>query len=197
MQPVLTLIYNIMKTIINVFSGLILLTGLFFLGGCDKIESLTDVKFNASMDANIGVVIPANTDKAVPAGGYEFSESAVVDPREDPDIDKYFDKLKGFEVQEVTGTIGKVLGGPVAIDGATLTISTDNQSVTWNIRHLQLQEGETVTFGNDNGEWDKVNKILNEKKKFTVTLAGTSDKNGISFTVKITIKVKVTANPLN
>ncbi len=186
-----------MKTITNILLGLITLAAISYFTSCDKIESLTDVTFDASMNADIGVVIPAGNDKSVMAEGYEFSESATVDPREDPDIDKYYDKLKGYDVQEVTGTVKKVMGGPVVITQGKVTIESDNESVSWDMPLLKLTEGKSVTFGNDNGEWDKVNKILDEKKKFTVTLSGVSDKNGVSFTFNILIKVKVTANPLN
>ncbi len=186
-----------MKTITNIFAVLVLTVGISFFSSCDKVESLTDVKFDANMDADIGVVIPADNNKSVLTEGYEFSESATIDPRENSDIDKYFDKLKGFDVQEVTGTVKKVVGGPVVITQGKVTISSDKESVSWDIPQLILEEGKSVTFGNDNGEWDKVNKILDEKKKFNVTLSGVSDKNGISFTFTIEIKAKVTANPLS
>jgi len=60
---------------------------------------------------------------------------------------------------------------------------------------LELNQYEKDLFS---GQWDTVSSVLDEKVPFTVTVSGeTSASSGTSFTLDVTIKTKITANPLN
>ncbi|MCD6200828.1 MAG: hypothetical protein J7K46_03370 [Bacteroidales bacterium] len=166
------------------------------LSSCEKIKSLADVKFNSELGTDLNVTIGSGTEKSVQVEGYTFSESADVSLHDDQDIDKYFDKLKGFDVQEVTGTVKSVIRGPVTISNGKLSIGSGSSVATWLIKNFQVETNATLTLDNNGGQWDIVNGILNDKKDFTVTVEGKTDKDNVSFTLHVVVKVKVTANPL-
>jgi hypothetical protein len=173
---------------------------LFFIGltfsGCEKIKSLADVKFDAELDADLNVTVPADGLKSGALEGFTFSKSATIDPTSDADIEKYFDKLKSFEVYEVTGTIKSVTGGPVKILSGTISVTSGSTVAEWTITNFNVVNGATIVLDNSGGQWDKINKILDGKKTFTAMVQGTTDKSGISFTVHVVIKSHVKANAL-
>ncbi len=187
-----------MKTIsksLAVFFMLIL-TGLTFQS-CEKIKSLADVKFNAELAGDLNITISQGAQKsAVLSDTYNFSKSVEVNLRSDPEIDKYFDKLKSFDVQSVTCTANSVYGGPVNITNATLVIQSETTSATWYVKNFTLENGASLTLDNNNNQWDNVNTILNNKENFTISVEGTTDKDNVSFTLHVVIKTRVTANPL-
>ena len=175
---------------------MVILAGLAFQS-CSKIESLTNVKFNADLTGDLNVTISNGAQKsAVLSDTYSFSESVDVNLRSDPQIDKYFDKLKSFDVQSVTCTVNSVYGGPVNITNATLVIKSEAISATWYVKNFKLENGASLTLDNNNNQWDNVNTILNKKENFTISIKGTTDKDNVSFTLHVVIKTKVTANPL-
>jgi hypothetical protein len=186
-----------MKKFTTVLLGTIMLAGLVLFPGCEKIKSLADVHFDTDLIADLNILIPGESKKSLSAENYSFSESVTVDPREDPDIDKYFDKLKGYDVQEVTATVKSISGGPVTIITGTLTVTSSDGKASWSVSEFVVQQGASLTFGNEEGQWDTINKILNGKKKFTVSITGVADKPGVSFLLSVDISVKVTANPLD
>lgn len=174
---------------------------LFFIGAtftsCEKAKSLLDVKFDSELSGDLNVTVPAEGLKSAALGaGDSFSKSVTIDPKSDADIEKYFDKLKSFDVQEVTGTVKSVTGGPVKILSGTISVTSGSTVASWSVTNFNVTNGATIVLDNSGGQWDKVNKILDEKKSFTASIEGTSDKGGVSFTIRVTIKVKVTANPL-
>jgi hypothetical protein len=185
-----------MKTFNKIIIGVVMLTGIISLASCDKIESLADVHFDTNLVADLNVAISGESKKSTATESYYFNESVSVDPRQDPDIDKYFDKLKGYKVNKVTGTIKSVNGGPVTILNGNLTIMSGDISATWEVKDFVVKQGATLTLGNENGQWDDLQKVLDEKKAFTVTVEGATDKGGVVFLLSVDIDVTVTANPL-
>jgi hypothetical protein len=185
-----------MKKITGTLASMVLIVGMAFFTSCDKLESLADVKFEANMSTDLNVVVPMAPDKSASLTGYQFSESATIDPREDPDIDEYFDKLKRFDVLEVTATVKSVSADPVMISDAEITITSGTETASWPIDLFRITPGRSLSLTNDDGQWDKVNNILNEKKEFTAKINGYSDQEEITFTIEVYIKVQVTANPL-
>ena len=182
-----------MKTLTRIIIILSFLGATF--SGCEKIKSLADVKFDSELSADLNVNIPNYDVKSAVLEGFEFSESATVDPRSDSDIDKYFDKLKSFAVQEVTGTVASVTA-PVKIISGTISITSGTTVASWTITDFDVETGAQIVLDNSAGQWDKVNKILDTKSVFDAKIEGTADTSGVTFVLAVLIKVRVTANPL-
>ncbi len=165
-----------------------LLTGLIF-SGCKKAEEALDVTFDATYKADINIDVPAAVRNA------SFNESVTIDPASDPDVSKYWDKIKKFEIQAITGEITSI-SKEVTLVSATLSIFNDTRNAQWTFNNVPLTVGTTLTLDNSSGQWDKVAQILKDKKVFTISVNGEVSEGDVSFTILVTIKTKVTASPL-
>ncbi len=183
-----------MKTFLKTL--IILLIGVSF-SSCDDVESLADIKFNSNLGADLNVVVPAVTamKATIKTGGISFSEEETIDPLSDSQIKKYLDKLKSFDVQEITGTVKRV-SKPVTIESGIITISQGSKSASWSVSNFNVVNGAQIILDSGEGQWGTVNQILKSKSKFTAKITGTVDNSDVSFTIYILIKVKVVANPL-
>lgn len=172
----------------------ILLSGLLFSTGCEKIKSLLDVKFDAnySVDLNMTVDPASTTDKTVLSS---FSGSATIDPTTNSDVSKYLNLIKSWDVTSITGTFKNVTKEAV-LENGTLTFSSDAGTATWNFTNVQIKDGGHFTVDDSNGQMAELSKILSAKKEFTATVSGTTDKDGFTFTMELQINSTITANPL-
>ncbi len=181
-----------MKT--KILFAAILISGLLFSTGCEKIKSLLDIKFDADYTVNLNMTVPpaSVTNKAVLSS---FSGTATIDPTDNSDVSKYLNLIKSWTVTGLTGTFKNVSKETVLQTG-TFSFSSDPGTATWTFTNLQIKNGETFTLDNNNGQWDVLDKILSAKKPFTVTFAGTTDKDDFTFTLSIELNSSVVANPL-
>ena len=165
---------------------------------CDDVESLADIKFNSQFSADLNVNIPAagSMKATVKGGGISFAGQATIDPLSDTNIKKYIDKLKSFDVQEITGTFKKV-SKPVTIESGKITISQGSKTASWSVSNFNVTNGAKIILDSGEGQWTTVNQIFKSKNKFTAKIEGVVDDDNVSFTITILIKVKVVANPLS
>ena len=183
-----------MKTLAKPFI-LLFLIGITF-SGCEQIKSLADVEFDSELSADLNVTVPAEGLKsAALVAGFPFDESEAIDPRSDEDIDEYFDNLKSFDVTAMTGTFRNV-SKPVKIMSGTISVSSGSTVASWPIADYEVANSKSITLDNSDGQWDKVNQILDDKTAFKARIVGETSEGGVSFTLHIVIFVTVTANPL-
>jgi len=170
-----------------------LLMGILFSGvvfsGCKKAKEVFDVEFDSSYNADLNVVVPPGPRNA------SFYESTLIDPFSDPDVKKYANKLKKFEVTELKARVIN-LSKEVNMVSCYISIYSDDRSANWNFDNLPLTDGTEILLDNSGGQWDDVSAIMMEKKAFTIKVEGTVEDDDVSFTMRIFIKAKVTANPL-
>jgi len=164
---------------------LILFTGVVF-PGCKKA---LDVKFNATYHTDLNVDVSAGLRNV------SFNESSTIDPASDPNFSKYFDKIKEIEVQDIKVEITSITKNVNLVTG-TLSIYNESRSAAWNMNDIPLEVGTVITLDNSSGGWSTVSQILKDKQTFTVHVEGEVDEGDVSFTMKVTITTKVTANPL-
>ncbi len=179
-----------MKTFAKTFILLFFISATF--SSCEKIKSLVDVKFDSEFYTDVTVdILPGITN---------FNESATINPRDDSDYDKYYDKLKKFDIKEITGTIKSVnqeMGAePVTIKTGKISFKSGTIEASWAISNFLVEVGNSVVLDNSGGQWDKINDILDAKKEFTARVEGNTDKGDVTFVVHLVIKAEVTANPL-
>jgi hypothetical protein len=175
-----------MRKINNLFVFLIL-TGIVFTS-CNKVKELADVTFNTSYDANLNVVVPATRNVS-------FETEATIDPTADEEVQTYLDNIKSFEVQSMTATITSI-SKDVTLVTSDLTVFNSSKTATWHMENLPLSLGASIPLDNANGQWDTVNQIFDDKTAFTVKLVGETDEGDVTFTLKVSITTKITANPL-
>lgn len=157
----------------------------------EQIDDATTVKINTNYVVDLPVVIAADLKST----NAEFNVVKTFDPLSSEDLADYQDKIKGFEVTGLTGTVSD-LSTPVTLTGTKLKVSTASNSTEWNFPSLSIVNGSVITLDNLNGQWAKINSMLGEKKETTVILTGFSDQTNVAFNVQVKFSVVVTAKAL-
>ena len=169
-----------------------MLAAVLMISACSTVDELNEVNFDADFKADLNCVVPPGSFKSGINGA--FSASETINPLADSTVEKYIDHIKSWNVTGITAEIVSVSKPGANLTNAEIKVFSDNHNALWNIPGMPLAIGQKVTLGNENGQWDEVNAILGEKKVFTVAINGATDEDDISFTVRITLKTKVTAS---
>ena len=164
------------------------------IGACNTVEDLADVTFDAEFKADLNCDVPPGSFKSGLNG--VFSASETIDPLADPEVEKYIDKIKSWEVTGVTGEILSVSKDSVNLLNAHLEVASANHSASWQIPATPLVVGQQIVLDNSDGQWDTIDSILGEKKVFTISVDGATDEDDVTFIIRVILKTKVTANPL-
>jgi hypothetical protein len=171
-----------------------LLAAVLMMGGCDKIVNIT---FDSDIKADLEVYVPEDSFKADINGA--FSVSKIVDPLSDPEVEKYINNIKGWDVTGISGEVISVSKEGVSLVSADIEVLSDNDNATWHLPAppaIPLVVGQEISLDNTNGQWDAINNILNEKKEFTVSMSGVTDQGDVTFVIRIIISTEVEASPL-
>ncbi len=183
-----------MKTTIK-FLGLLLIVSGFV--SCESIKSLADVEFDTTVNTDLNIAV---ADQAIKSGLMDntYDTSAVLNPTSDSEVKKYVHNIKKYEVKSITATVTKVSDSDIKLLAKTyFKLSDTKDHVTWTLeKDFDAVVGNSYTLGNENGEWTTVNTILKKNGEFTLRSAGSSNKNNITITLKLSIGAVVTANPL-
>jgi hypothetical protein len=169
-----------------------LLSLALILSSCQKIKDLTAIKIDADFTVNLPVTIPVPLLKSTASA---FLSTNTFDPLNDEDLALYKDKIKGFELTGITGTVSE-LSADVTLTDCKLLVSTVSNSTEWNFKNLPLTNGTVITFDNTGSQWTKINEILGEQKEVTVTLSGTSSQSNVTFNLLVKLTTKVSTKVL-
>ncbi|MCX6226441.1 MAG: hypothetical protein NTV01_17110 [Bacteroidia bacterium] len=172
--------------------ALSLLFTVLILSSCKKINDALTVKINTDFTVNLPVTSSSPVLKSPTAA---FLSTATLDPLSNEDLAEYKDRINGFEVTGMTGTISN-LSANVTLTDVKLKVSTPSKSTEWNFANLPLTNGSAVTFDNSASQWTKINEILGEQKEVTVTFSGNASQTNVTFNLQVTFTTVVTAKVL-
>jgi hypothetical protein len=161
--------------------------------GCKKLENLLDVTFNAEYTVNLEAVIPPASDLKQSAG--VFSACKIIDPNSNSEFSAYADKIKKIEITSISAKVLSI-NKPVTIKMASIAIFSETGSTAWNFSNEAITVGKILTLGNESSQWIIAQNIFTDKNIFTILLDGETNVDDVNFTLEVTIKTKVTANPL-
>jgi hypothetical protein len=178
-----------MKKISSLPLALIMATILLF--SCDKVNDLNTVDFDATFSGNLDCVTAGvKSNLLVPT----FGGSAVIEPTSDPNVNIYLNNIKKYEIESVKATITSMSQENVTVTTAYLLIKNFQHEAQWDFQNELLTTGKIITLGNENGQWDTVSDILKDGQELTILITGEADFSGVTFTIKVDIETKVTAN---
>ena len=83
---------------------LVLLCAVAGLISCESIKELADVEFDTNMNTDLNIKVDQPLMKST-LEGYSYDTSAVLDPTSDPEVKKYADKIKNYQVNSLTATV--------------------------------------------------------------------------------------------
>ena len=176
-----------MKKITVLFST-VLMIGVLFTG-CNKAKELLDLKFKVDYDTDLNVSVPDGVRNLV------FDKKINVDPLSDPTVEKYIDKLKDVEILELSAEVTDATKSIKLISGQ-LNIFNGTRSTGWSFENMEIKKGAKFDLKNDNGQWDVLSDIMMDQEVFTEQLKGEVDQGGVTFTLKIKMRTRITVNPL-
>lgn len=160
---------------------------------CDKVKSVADVTFDASLNSNIDATSSSETR----AAGFTFSGSSVIDPTSDDNINKYWDNIKNWDIQKITLKVNSIEQDANLTDGHLSVKDNSSQDVIYSadVPNLPLTAGTTILEITD-GDWANIVSALSAQHSLLVAVDGTIDQPNDAITFEVIIDLKVTANPL-
>ncbi len=129
-----------MKTKISFVLALVLI---LTAGSCQKIKDALTVKVDTEFKVDLPVVIGGDLLKSM--GLYPFSASETLDLASNETVQDYKNRIKGYDVTGVTGTIsGLPASTSITLATAKLTISSPGFTTQeWNFTNLAIANGNT------------------------------------------------------
>jgi hypothetical protein len=177
-----------MKNLTRVLFLTVIFTGLVFTGCQDAL----DVTFEADYTTELPIVVTPSTLKATNGA---FASSTTIDPMSNGNMSTYANNIQSVRIVEATATILSV--STEAVMSAELDVTSGTlPAASWVFTDEQIVEGAVIELSNENGQLDKISDILSAKNVFTVDVVGQTDQDDITFTISVTIRAFVTANPL-
>jgi len=180
-----------MKNLARFLFASLVLSAMVF-SGCNETKELLDVTFEADYTTDLPIVVTPSTLKATNG---VFESSTTIDPMSNSDLATYANNIQSIEIIEATATILSVSTNAVMSADVDITSGT-LPAASWVFTDQPIQEGTVITLGNENGQLEKLSNILSAKNVFTVDVVGQTDVDDMTFTMSVTIRAFVTANPL-
>jgi hypothetical protein len=182
-----------MKSLVRLFMLGILAVG---VASC----SLFDVEIDTTFEGDLFVEVDEPMVKSTTADSYPFQASATIDVLDDEDVYEYQDKIDDFIVSGVTVAVTSVTPseGVELLPQTAFTITNGTRTATWTLATSMPVEVGTSQDLEDLGKiYETVNAILGDMKPFTISAVGSTNVAPVSAVLRLGIKTKVVANPLN
>jgi len=182
--------------------SILLAGGLLMFSSCEKIKDLTEVDFDADLKADVQTLSEpeaVSTDlKAASVSSYAFEGSAVIDPTSDSKVNKYWKKIRNWEVKRITVQVKNISKEAVLNNGQLVVKDESTGEILFSedVSNLHLKSGTTV-FSISGADWGDVISSLNDKHSLVVGVEGDLDQPGVSVTYGVVISLKITANIFN
>ena len=168
---------------------------IFGLYACEETKELADVTFNTTLIQSLPVDVNSTS---------EMTSSIVLDATVDPEINQYAEKIKKYEITELLFAIENYIApneDEIYFNGSFgFSDKTENQASSscpadnLNITHwANTGNFEISTCA---GILNEISQKLTNDNAVKLYMTGTFTKEPVSFDLKVTAKVKVTANPL-
>lgn len=171
---------------------LVALTLIFSFTSCEKIDELTDVKFDTTVSENIDVSITPT--KGV--NSFEFDKEVVIDLKNGSgEINDYLQYIKEIDVKEfqyqfISTTTDATITADLFVDGVKF-LSIQDMSLEQLVQNAEAYLIDAQT------DLDKIAAKLESNKKMTVRYTGTLTTNEtVDFEIKVTSKLGITADPI-
>lgn len=168
---------------------------LFMIFSCDSVEKLTEIDFPVTLSQTLPVVV-TNTN--------EMTTTVVLDATTNSEIAKYLDNIKGYEITELLFAIEnyQAPNEDEAYFNGTIGFSkkAENQPTS-----SCPAENIPITHWAGTGDFEvvkctsvvnEISAILTADNAVKIYVSGIYTKAPLSFDLKITTTVKVTATPL-
>ena len=186
----------------NLFTAVVLLSfiSLTFMS-CEKIKDLTDIDVETTLSTDVeatsALAVESNL-KSSSIAVYSFEGTAVIDPTDDAEINKYWKKIRGWEVKKIHNRIRTISMAAIMIQGELTVKDQETEAVlfTKKVQNINLSGGAEV-MSIVGADYSKIISALEAKHSLVVSIKGDLNKPGVVMLFALGFDVKVIANPLN
>lgn len=183
------------KTILKPIVGLAFVA--FLLSSCDDLEKLDDITFSATFALPDLLLVDESAD--APDNPYVGAVSTLM-IEQDPDIEKYKEKIEKITVKEVRYVISEFVSDePVTLEEAEVrfyaTGSSPTSGVIAQVENVVLENGSGVLQINSDA-LNTIGKTLKDEGEISVVAAGAISAAPVSFQLSVELDVEVTAGAL-
>ncbi len=182
----------------KLFTGVILLSfvTLTFMS-CEKLDIPIETTLSTDIEATSAT--PGESSlKSSNIVAFSFEGTAIIDPTEDDDIDKYWNKIKSWEVKRIHNRIRSITESATLIRGELIVKDQETKAIlfTKEVENVSLSNGADV-MNIIGADYKKIVTALEDKHSLEVTIEGDVNKAGVVIVFALGFDVKVIANPLN
>ena len=172
---------------------------------CEEVKDITDVPIETTLSVGVSATsangnATENSLKStsVNVDVYPFEGSAVIDPTDDADIDKYWKKIRSWEIKKIHNSVSTITQAATLIKGK-LTVKdneTNAELFTKEVEDVSLSNGADVMsiVGED---YTQIISALEDQHSLLVEFKGDLNTPGVIMVFTLGFDVKVIANPLN
>ncbi len=165
------------------------------LMSCEEVEKITDIKFSTTISQSLPVTV---------IGTDEMTVSIVLDATTDAEIKKYANKIKKYEIEEILFAIENYdapkddeiyFNGEIGFSKKSEQTASSSCAISpLNVTHVDGTGDFNISTCD--AIVDGISTIITDGNGIKIYMTGTFTNAPLSFNLKVTIKVAVTANSL-
>jgi rRNA maturation endonuclease Nob1 len=179
---------------------LLSLVSLTFMS-CEEILDLTDIPIETTLGTDVQATSAQAAGSSLKSSSeavYAFEGTAVIDPTDDAEVEKYWEKIRNWEVQKIHNSIRTISMAATMLQGELIVTDKETEAVlfTKEVQNVSLSGGAEIMNIVD-ADYKKIISALEAKHSLVVTIRGNLDKPGVMMVFTLGFDVKIIANPLN
>jgi len=177
-----------MKTTIRLLGLLVIMACLY---SCDAL----DVEFDTTVSGDLDLT---SSPMKSELDTYTFSGSETMNATDDPEVEKYADKIKDYRVNSITAEVTSVSEpGVVLLKDSYFKINDVHDDVMWPLdADFNVEVGNKYVFSNATGDFETVQTILSRNSTFTISGEGFTYTPSVMITLNAELDLTITASPL-
>lgn len=162
----------------------------------DDIQDSAEVTIHTEFEAPF-VAVP-DASKALADGSFPFSTTAVIDPKSNPDLADYLEKIQSIEIVKVQVKVTEVSHDNLVLLNSTYTLTdseSDGRFAFSSEPDLGISVDTKFSVGAEHPDWDVINQIINNMHAGVITANGSFNQENFEVGFTYIISVKVVAKP--
>jgi len=181
-----------MNSVLKSSLSLLLILMLF---NCDNVENLADIDFPVTLVKTLPVVAPTTN---------EMTMVVTLEATTDPEIQKYVANIKSYEITELLFRIENYFAtteDEIYFTGSIgFSKTSDNQATSScpvsNIPITHWAGTADFPISTCDDILNEISMLFTDENAVKIYMIGTFTKAPVSFDLQVTVKAKITANPL-
>jgi hypothetical protein len=170
----------------------LLLAAFLLLPGCDWLKKQVDITIDTDLTLDIPVTVSGtkSADLTADIAAWNFSQTAVLDLSDNPDIADYVDQIKKVDLNSLVITVNGLLPGQTVNTMSLIVNGVGTICTQTNITY----DSNSFTPAVEQSKLDQVANKLKTDKAITCTVDGVVS-GPMSFGVHLSFDASIIANP--